>query len=289
MGFIPNVQYSPFYLADAREYFTQAGIAMEFDYSLETSGVQQVAAGEVPFALVSGEQVLLARAQGLPVVMVMAWWQDYPVAVAAPMDGDIENVQDLAGKRIGIPVLEGASYIGYRALVRAAGLPEESTELEVIGFNQVEAMLTEQVDAIVVYANNEPIQLAAQGMPMNVILVADYVHLASNGLITSEQVLQENPQLVRAMVEASLRGIEDAIADPAEALETSKAYVEGLAEADLDVQRQVLEASIGFWEADRPGYSEPQAWENMQEVLLAMGLLETALDLEAAYSNEFIP
>jgi NitT/TauT family transport system substrate-binding protein len=37
------------------------------------------------------------------------------------------------------------------------------------------------------------------------------------------------------------------------------------------------------------GYSSPQSWENMQQVLLSMGLLSEPLDLDQAYTNEFIP
>jgi len=292
MGYIPNVQYAPFYVAVEQGYFQEAGIELEFDYSFETDGVKLVGAGELPFSLVSGEQVLLARAQGLPVVYVMAWWQDYPVAVAAPADSGILTPEDLAGKRIGIPGLFGASYVGYRALLHAAGLPENAATLDSIGFNQVEALAVGQEEAVVVYANNEPLQLEARGLPVNVIRVADYVQLASNGLLSSEATLRDRPELVRAMVRATLRGVEQAVADPEAAFEISKKYVEGLealSPEEQDLQRAVLAASIEFWRSDRPGYSDPAAWENMHALLLQMGLLADPLDIQQAFTNDYLP
>lgn len=289
MGYIPNVQYAPFYLAADRGFFADAGVEIEFDYALETDAVTRVGAGEAPFGLASGEQVLLARAQGIPVVYVLAWFQDFPVAVAAPSGSGIDAPQDLAGMRIGIPGLFGASYIGYRALLRAAGLPEDAAALEAIGFNQVEALLAGQIDGVVVYANNEPIQLEARGMPVDLIRVADYVELASNGLITNEETLRSDPDLVRRMVQAVVKGLDATLRDPEAAFDVAGRYVPGLAESGEDVQRRVLQASLAFWQAERMGFSSPESWANMEAVLRAMGLLPGPVEVETAYTNEFVP
>ncbi len=288
VGYIPNVQFAPLYVAVQKGYFRQAGIEVEFDYSFETDAVGLVGTGELQFAVVSGEQVLLARAQGLPVVYVTAWYQDYPVAVAAKTEAGIKTPQDLAGKKIGIPMLSGASYIGFRALLNAAGLKESDVTLDVIGFTQVEALAAGQEQAVVVYAANEPVQLRAQGYEIDVIRVADVVQLASNGLITNEETLADNPDLVRRMVQAMLRGIADTIAYPEEAFEICNAFVPTLAQADQAVQKQVLATSIEFWKADVIGQSDPAAWENMQQVLLDMGLLTQRMDVLQAYTNEYV-
>jgi NitT/TauT family transport system substrate-binding protein len=288
VGYIPNIQFAPLYVAMDRGYFESFGIDLELDYSFETDAVALVGADEMQFAVVSGEQVLLARAQNLPVVYTFAWYQDYPVALVAKQAQGIRTPQDLAGKKIGLPGLFGANYIGLRALLSAAGLQESDVTLDSIGFNQVEALAADQEQAVVGYVANEPIQLSAQGYDIDVLRVADYVQLASNGLITNEKTLAENPELVQGMVTALSLGIADTITNPQTAYESSLKYVDQLALADEKLQKEILATSIEFWKTDVLGRSDPAAWQNMHDLLLEMGLLTAPLDLEKAYTNEFI-
>jgi NitT/TauT family transport system substrate-binding protein len=291
MGYIPNVQYAPFYVAVDKGYFREEGIDLEFDYSFETDGMALVGVNNLQFTLASGEQILLARSQGLPVTYVYGWWQNYPVSIVAKAESGIDTPEDLRGKRIGVPILAGASYVGLRAILAANGLEESDVRLEVTGFNQVEALLSDIVDAVVVYTNNETVQLRARGMDVNEFRVVDYVHLASNGIVTNEVTIQENPELIRRMSRAVTRGLEDTFQNPDEAFEICKKFVEGLAQADLEiqaVQREVLATSITFWENETLGRTDRDAWENMQSVLLEMGLIPQALDLDQAFSNDFI-
>ena len=289
LGYIPNVQFAPLYVAIEKGYFKNAGIDVEFDYSFETDAVALVGADELQFAVVSGEQVLLARAQGLPVTYVAAWYQQYPVSVVSKVGQGILKPADLKGKRIGLPGLYGANYIGLEALLFSAGLSEKDVTLDSIGYNQVEALATDQEQAVSVYTTNEPVQLRAQGYDLNEIRVADQVQLASNGLITNEKTIAENPDLVRRMVKALLQGLADTIANPDEAYSMSKKHVPNLADADEVVQKEVLSRSIELWQADRLGFSNVQAWQNMQDTLLKMGLLKEPLDLEKAFTNDFVP
>ena len=289
MGYIPNIQYAPFYVAVEKGYFKAAGIELEFDYKFETDGVALVGAGELPFAVVSGEQVLLARSKGLPVTYVAAWYQQYPVSVVAKSELGIVVPQDLKGQKIGLPGLFGANYIGLRALLNAGKLTEADVTLDAIGFNQVELVAAGQQDIIVGYSANEPIQLRAQGIAVTELRVADYAQLAANGILANEKIIAENPELVRAFVGAFLKGLKDTMDNPDEAFTLSESHIPNFADLDAGVQRMVLKVSIGQWQTERLGYSDPQAWENMQNVLLDMGLLTEKLDLSKAFTNEFVP
>ena len=289
LGYIPDIQFAPLYVSLKNGYFAAEGLDIELAYMDENQAAALVGADNLQFAVVSGEQVLLARAQGLPIVYVAAWYQQYPVSVVAKSDQNIHAPADLRGKTIGLPGLYGANYIGLRALLHAGGLSESDVKLDSIKYTQVEALATGRDQVVSVYTNNEPIQLRAQGYDLAELRVADTIQLASNGLITNEKTISENPNLVRRMVRAFLHGLADTIADPAAAYEDSQAYVENLAQLDPVVQKQKLATSIELWKADRLGYSQPNAWESMQAVLLDMGLLTQPLDLSKAFTNEFLP
>ena len=246
MGYIPNIQYAPFYVAVDKGYFAEEGIEIEFDYSFETDGVALAGAGELPFAVASGEQVLLARAQELPVVYAFAWYQQFPISIISAPELNINEPADLKGQNISLPGLFGANYIGLEAVLFSAGLTADDVTMDAIGFNQVEAFASGQTDIVVGYAANEPIVLAAQDFKLNELRVADYVQLTANGIVTSEMTIKDEPELMKGMARAFARGIADTIANPDEAYEISLKFVENLKDQDKTGQIQVLTTSIEF-------------------------------------------
>jgi NitT/TauT family transport system substrate-binding protein len=292
MGFVPNVQFAPFYVAVDRGYFADEGIELEFDYGWETDLLKLVASNELQFAIGSGDQVILARSQELPVVYVMNWYRRFPVCVVSLAGTGIHSPAELVGRRVGTPALYGASYIGWRALIDAVGLDEASIELVSIGYEQAAALTEGQVDAALCYAMNEPVEMMLGGQEVNIIYVADYANLVSNGLFTNEETIKDNPELVQGMVRASLRGLAYTIDHPDEAYDISVRHISG-ATGDAGseaVNRAVLAESIEFWRADagQLGRVDEAQWRAAQSIMYQMGLVGEEGDVADMFTNRFI-
>ena len=292
MGYIPSVQFAPAYVAAEKGYFADEGIAISFENGSETDGLELIATNNLKFGLVSGDQVMLARAQGRPVVYVFEWYHNFPVGIVSPADLDITQPADLAGRVVSIPGPYGASYMGLHALLGAGNLTEDDLgELRSIGFAAADSVCAEQVEAAVVYIVNEPLQIEQQCTDVNIIEVSDFAVLVSNGLVTNEATIRDNPDLVRGMVRALQRGLAYTLDNPDEAFDLSvEKYVTDLADDEKETQHQVLFNSLDLWKSDTLGLTNPAAWEDTQTLLIDIGFMDEPLDdLTAAYDMSFLP
>lgn len=237
LSYIPNIQFSPFYVAAAKEYFAEAGYNIIFEHGDENVGLEQIAVGDLNFGTISGEQVVLARANDRPVVYVYQWFQQYPVGVLIPSTTEAQTIADLAGHKIGLPGLFGANYVGLTALLAANDMTETDVQLESIGFNAPDIVCAGGVvDAAAIYLNNEPLQIQKRAdagecgdiTGITVIPVGESANMVSNGIVTNEQMLTENPDAVRAVVNAFDLGLRTTINNPAEAYLLSIEFVPDL-------------------------------------------------------------
>ncbi len=288
MGYVPNVQFTPLYVAKERGYFAAEGINVTFDYGMETDLLKLLGTNQLQFVIGSGDQVALARAQGLPVRYVLNWYQRFPVCVVSLAGSGINKPADLVGRTVGIPALEGASYIGWRALLNAVGIAPDKVNLQVIGYTQAASLTQKRVDAAVCYVMNEPVQLQAAGQQLNVLYLDAYTNLPSNGLITNDQTIKEHPELVQGMTRAFLHGLRDTIADPDAAFAIAKKEVPSLSGENEALQRAVLTACIKYWQGEPLGKSDPASWRSEVDLLRQLNLLAAPVDPESLYTNEYI-
>jgi NitT/TauT family transport system substrate-binding protein len=288
MGFIPNVQFTPMYVALERGYFAEEGLEVTLDYGMETDLLQRLGTNDLQFAIGSGDQVVLARGNGLPVRYVVNWYNRFPVCVVSLTEAGINTPQDLVGKTVGIPVTEGASYIGWLAFLKQVGIRPEQVNLQAIGYTQVASLTEKRVDAAVCYALNEPVQLRTLGYDINAFYLDEYTGLVSNGIITNDETIKKQPKLVEGVTRAFLRGLRDTLDDPDAAFAITRKAIPEMDDATATLQRAVLQECLAYWQGDPLGASEPANWEESVAFMREMGLLSATLKAEDAYTNQFI-
>ncbi len=287
-SYIPNVQFAPFYVADARGRFAAEGLKVEYDYGTTTDYMQLVARGERDFLNASGDEVALARAQGLPVVYVAAVYQQYPVAIFAQKGKGLTDAQSLTKLKVGLPGKFGATYIGYKAILYANKIDEARVDAVEIGFTQAQSVQAGKVDAAVGYVNNEPVQLKAMGVDVDVLKVSDVYNLPSAGIVTSEKMLTEKPEMVRGFLRALLAGMRDTKADPKAAFADVLKIVPE-AQKTADVQQQVLNATIELCgDPAKYGAIDPGGWTRMATFMKETALVKGDPKAEEMYTAKYL-
>jgi NitT/TauT family transport system substrate-binding protein len=296
MSYFPNVQFAPYYMAAARGYYAEAGLEVIFDYNFESDVVQRVAnwpESGVDFATASGTSTLLARQQGLPVKTVMTLYQQFPIVFFAKSSTGLKSANDLKGKTVGIPGNFGESFYGLLALRYANQFDESAFVVQEIGFTQAQAVLEDKVPVATGYAMNEPVLLRQQGVEVDVLRVADVYNLAANGIVVSERLIAEAPDVVRGFVTASLKGLRATLDNPDEAFEVSLGFIPEANLGNVELQRQVLLESLPYWYSEKTnaeglGYTDADLWKATEQFMRDAGLLASPVDVTAAFTNEFI-
>jgi NitT/TauT family transport system substrate-binding protein len=288
LGYVPDVQFAPFYAGVVEGIYAKRGLEVEFQHGFASELYPLLAQGKLDFVVADAEDVIALRVQGIPLKYVMVLYQSVPNALFSLAEKNIKSVRDLKGKTIGMPGMFGVSLTSLQAILRAAGLRESDVKIVNIGFTQAEAVVQKRVDVAMGFINNEPVFLQRQGVKLNVIPAGPYNRSPGNGIISTDKVL-ENVDLARRFLTASQEAVAFTIANPRKAFEAARKYVQNLDE----LRYAVLTASIRLYESPYSrqmglGFSNPQAWESSLKLLKATGRVSTNLPASEFYTNAFL-
>ena len=294
LGFIPSVQFAPFYRADQAGYYEEAGLNVEFQNKIDPDLVTLVGQGSIDVGLADGTSVIPAVSQGIPIKYVATIYGRFPSIVFAKASSGITTAADLAGKKIGIPGRYGSSWIMLQALLADVDLtPDDVQIVEYPDFGQGAAVAQGAVDAATGFANNEPVQLQLTGEEVTILRVDDIVPLPGNGLIVGTSTIEAKSDAIAAFIAATLQAMEEIAADPAVGLDAAITAVPELGSA-RDVQAAILDATIEVWkgpaqEAHGFGAIEPADWEKSIAYLGTLGLVPNPVTVDDVLETGLLP
>ena len=281
LGFRPDVQFAPFYVAQQEGYYADAGLEVTIEHRQAPDVQRLVADGQAEFGVADATDVMIARTSGIPIRYVSTLYQRFPVALIGEEGTVPTNPADLAGMTIGTPGQFGSSWHALLALLEAGGLTaDDITVREYPQFNQVDGLTNGDVDLITGFRNNEPLQLEARGVTVDLLTVDEIAPLPGPGTIVGDELLSSDPELVRAFVEATAAAQAAVIDDPDLGFAAAEVAVPEISESP-EVARAVLDATVELWEGDAfaNGAIDEELWATAYQTMQRLGFIDGSVPL----------
>ncbi|MCH7606787.1 MAG: ABC transporter substrate-binding protein [Chloroflexi bacterium] len=289
LDWFPWSNHSGFFIAQERGYYAEEGLDVDIHPPADPATIlQTVATGRDDFGINYQTGVLIARQEGVPVVSIAALVQHPLNSVMTLSDSGITEPKDLKGKTIGWPGIPDNEPL-LNTMLKSQGLTLDDVKLVNVGFDLVPALIGKKVDAIVgAYWVHESISAINQGFPVNIMRmeqhgVPDFYELV---LVTNEDKIANQPELVGKFVRATKRGYQDAMSDPQDAVQLLKRV---RPEVDLAIESPGVDMLAPLWgSAQGFGWQDEKRWVEFAQWMQETGLLSEAGDPKAAFNNSFI-
>jgi putative hydroxymethylpyrimidine transport system substrate-binding protein len=279
LDFVPNAVHSGIYAALSRGYYSDEGVGLKVQAPGEsTDAPKLLGAGKVEFAILDIHDLGIARERGIDLVGVAPLVQRPLAAVLARGDGPVRTPKEMEGHLVGVTGLPSDEAV-VDSEVEADGGDPSQVERVTIGFNAVGSLAAGKVDAATGFWNAEGVALRRQGVPLRIFKVDRFGAPPYPELIltTSQQTLEDDPDLVDSVVAATQRGYAFAEQNPQASLDDLLSANPELERGEQQAQLQALLPILRPEPFDRKVLREWAAWD------LKHGLLEKPLDVEQAF------
>lgn len=208
-------QFAGYYAAIAKGYYRDVGLRVKLRaYEFGKTAGQAVVDGHADFG-VGATDLLLMRAAGHPVVVLSNVFQHSPVALAVRADTNIENIHQLMRGKVMMDA-DSAEILAY---FHSEGI--DSLQIKSIPHEyRLGALAEPGVDAMSVYTTNEPFLLKQLGIGFSLLKpIESGIDFYGDNLFTTENMISEKPDLVRAFKQASMKGWHYAMANQEEIID----------------------------------------------------------------------
>jgi len=241
LAWIPQGTFAGDYVALKSKLWEQKGLVVDVrPGGFQFNAIKLVAAGEDTFGIASGPELILARAQGVPVVVLAVIIPDSPVGWVAKKSSNITKPTDFIGRRV------GAQYgthteVTFEALTQKLGISLARIQRIPMQFDYT-PFVADSLDVAPVYIIDQPVAFRSQGIVFDIIDPRAYgVNLGpGNVYFTSERVLREHPNWVKAFLEGASEGWRQARANPMAAASAIQPYASGRDVGELTSQVEAV-------------------------------------------------
>jgi ABC-type nitrate/sulfonate/bicarbonate transport system substrate-binding protein len=290
LDWTPNTNHTGLYVAQENGYFKEEGLDVEIIMPGEAGADQLVASGKADFGISAQETLTEARVQGVPIVSIAALIQHNTSGFASPADKNITSPKDYEGKTYGgwgAPVEKAV----ISSLMMQENADPEKVEIVNMGDTDFFTAVERDIDFAWIYYGWTGVEAELRGEKLNMQYLTDYsdkLDYYTPVLTTNENMIEEDPETVRAFVAAVSKGYQYAIDQPEEAADI-------LIKAVPDLDPELVKASQKWLspkykdDASKWGEQNQEIWENYAAWMTENDLLEGQFDAEKAFTNEFLP
>ena len=279
LDFTPNAVHSGIYAALEKGLYGDARVDLEVRQpGASTDAPKLLAAGRAEFAILDIHDLGIARERGLDLVGVLPLVQRPLAALLSRRDSPVRRPRDLRGRTVGVTGLPSDEAV-VDSEVGADGGDPRTVERVTIGFNAVSSLAAGKVDAVTAFWNAEGVALRRQGVPIRTFKVDDYGAPPYPELVlaTARETLEENPELVDAVLDATRRGYSFVQRSPRQGLDALLDADPALNRAEQEAQLQALLPHL------RPAPFDPAVLRAWAAWDLKHGLLDRPLAVDEAF------
>lgn len=289
LDWTPNTNHTGLFVARDLGYFKAAGLEVEIIQPGENTAEKMVASNQAEFGVSYQESVTIARSENIPVKSIAAIIQHNSSGFASLKQDKITTVQGFEGKTYGSSGWPSELEI-VRDLMRSA--KADPAKLKVIsGVYDFFSTIGKDVDLEWIYYGWDGVQAKRRGIEINYIPIRELnpvFDYYTPVLISSDQVLNSEPEMVRAFLAAVAKGYEYSIKEPGKAAEI---LVKAVPDLDLEHLRLSLDYLKDEFQSDasRWGNQEAVVWQRFADWMYQKRIIRTEVNASELYTNEFLP
>ncbi len=282
--------FAPWMLAEARGYYTQEGLKVTFVVAKGGVDVaKQVGAGNAPIGGAIGDTPIIARAQGVPVKAVAVLGGKSLTQLVVHEGKGINGPKDLKGKTITTMAYQDTTFFSLLGMLSTSGLTKNDVDAQAAGPAGVwQLFAAGKADAMAAVPDWIPLATQA-GAKVKVYSSDDYFKSMAQAIIASDQTIQKNPELIRKLVRATLKGMRDIMADPAAA---ARDYVKAVPqqqgkEAYIEEVLKLYDKSV-YPGQKVLGAVDPERLAAVQKFYVKEGIVPKETPVAELYTNQFV-